>query len=135
MSFEIIGHTADVGLTASATTLEATFAEATRALCTISGTWQPGPGVDTPIEVNGGDVGAVLVDWLGEIVYLQDARDSLVAGVQVTEASDTAATGLVTLAPRGGASPEGTAVKAITYHQLSVTRKASGWTARVFVDV
>ena len=135
MSFEIIGHTADVGLTASAATLEETFTEATRALCTISGTWNPGPGVDTSIEVDGGDVGAVLVDWLGEIVYLQDARDSVVAGVQVTEASDTAAKGFVTLAPRGEASPEGTAVKAITYHQLSVTPIDSGWTARVFVDV
>ena len=135
MSFEIIGHTADVGLRASAATLEATFAEATRALCSISGTWKPGPGTDTSIEVTGGDVGAVLVDWLGEIVYLQDARDSVIAGVQVNEAGETSATGSVTLAPRGGTSPEGTAVKAITYHQLSVTPIDSGWTARVFVDV
>jgi SHS2 domain-containing protein len=43
--------------------------------------------------------------------------------------------GTVRLTPRGDIEPEGTAVKAITYHQLAVDERADGWHVTVFVDV
>jgi SHS2 domain-containing protein len=43
--------------------------------------------------------------------------------------------GTVVLSPRGDERLEGTAVKAVTYHQLRVEPTASGWVAEVYVDV
>jgi len=88
-----------------------------------------------PIEVSANDVAGALVDWLEEILYLQDARDSVVTGLGVERAHDSGARGWVEIAPRDR-ELEGTAVKAITYHQLQVTEQPDGtWTAIVFVDI
>lgn len=135
MAFEILEHTADVGVRASGASLEEAFHEATLGLLHITGTWRPGDGEEVRLEFAGTDPGSLLVDWLGEIVYLQDARDAVISGIEVTEATAERVAGTIRLAPRGEASPEGTAVKAITYHQLAVERMEAGWTVTVFVDV
>ena len=132
--FEIIEHTADVGVLASGSTLEECFEQATRGLLDITGAWAPGDGERTEIRVEGRDLGSVLVDWLSEVLYLQDARDAVITDIGVEQVSDNSATGWVGLTPRTS-ELSGTAVKAITYHQLSVDRTAEGWTTRLIVDV
>jgi SHS2 domain-containing protein len=77
----------------------------------------------------------VLVDWLEEVLYLQDAGDRVITEVKVTSVSDTEAAGWVGTAPRAR-ELEGTAVKAITYHQLEVTQADDGgWFATVYFDI
>ncbi len=87
------------------------------------------------ITVEAPDRAALLADWLEEVLYLQDARDAVVTDLKVDEASETRATGWVKIAPRERRL-EGTAVKAITYHQLAVTQEPDGtWEAVVYVDI
>ena len=135
MTYKILEHTADVGVRAVGGTLAEAFREATLGLLDITGTWSPGGGEEVPLEFTGTDAGSLLVDWLGEILYLQDARDAVVSGIDVDEATDKRVSGKVRLSPRGDVVPEGTAVKAITYHQLAVELSEDGWTITVFVDV
>ena len=135
MAFEIVEHTADVGIKASGATLEEAFRETTLGLLEITGTWVPGVGEEVELEFISTDAASLLVDWLGEILYLQDARDALVAGVEVREVNQERLVGTVTLTPRGEVDPEGTAVKAITYHQLAVDEFEDGWHVTVYVDV
>jgi SHS2 domain-containing protein len=135
VAYEIVEHTADVGIRASARTLADAFREATLGLLEITGTWAPDGGETFRLEFDGTDAGSLLVDWLGEILYLQDAHDSLVSGLEVEHAGEHHAAGTVALAPRGDIDPEGTAVKAITYHQLAVEERTDGWHITVFVDV
>ena len=135
MAYEIVEHTADVGIRASGPTLAEAFREATLGLLEITGTWVPGGGETFELDFEGTDPGSLLVDWLGEILYLQDAHDSMVSGVEVRQAEPTKVAGAVTLTPRGDIDPEGTAVKAITYHQLAVEEADDGWHVLVFVDV
>ena len=135
MSYEIVEHTADVGVRASGSTLEEAFREATLGLLNITGTWAPGEGEDVNVSLSATDHGSLLVDWLGEVLYLQDARDSVVTGVSVEAVTDSEVRGVLTLSPRGDVSPEGTAVKAITYHQLAVEHAQGAWHITVFVDV
>ena len=135
MTYEIVEHTADVGVRASGPTLEEAFREATLGLLDITGTWAPGAGEEVRVALSATDHGSLLVDWLGEVLYLQDARDSVVAGVSIELVSETEVRGVLTLTPRGDVSPEGTAVKAITYHQLAVEESAGAWHITVFVDV
>jgi SHS2 domain-containing protein len=135
VAYEIVEHTADVGIRASASSLAEAFRETTLGLLEITGTWTPNGGERFELQFEGTDPGSLLVDWLGEILYLQDAHDSMVSGIEVVTAEPTKVVGTVTLTPRGDIDPEGTAVKAITYHQLSVEERDGAWQVTVFVDV
>jgi SHS2 domain-containing protein len=135
VAYVILEHTADVGVRASGGSLVEAFREVTLGMLEITGTWAPNGGEEVHLEFTGDDPGSLVVDWLSEILYLQDARDAVVSGVTVEEADDTKVSGTVKLSPRGDVVPEGTAVKAITYHQLSVGLSEDGWTITVFVDV
>ena len=133
--FEILEHTADVGVRARGSTREDVFEQATRGLLDITGATSTGPGERIAIEVTANDGGGVLVDWLEEVLYLQDARDSVVTAIEVERADDSGASGWVEIAPRGK-DLEGTAVKAITYHQLEVSEQHDGtWIAVVYFDI
>ena len=132
--FEILEHTADVGVRATAATVEGVFEQATLGLLEITGAAAAGTGERIPISVEAGDLGALLVDWLEEVLYLQDARDAIVGEVSVTRIADGRAEGSVAIAPRDR-DLEGTAVKAITYHQLSVEEVEGAWIAVVYFDI
>jgi SHS2 domain-containing protein len=134
-TFEILEHTADVGILARGDTVEEVFEQATLGLTDILGISQPGRGGPVVVEVAGDDLGSLLVDWLSEVLWLHDSRDAFVTNVEVLSVKDGRAVGAVTLVPRRGADVTGTQVKAITYHQLAVEEVPDGWTARVFVDV
>jgi SHS2 domain-containing protein len=87
------------------------------------------------VEVAASDPGGLLVDWLNEVLWLREVRDALVAGVKVERVTDGTAAGSVALAA-GGPGPDGTFVKAVTYHRLRVEPDpAGGWIAEVYLDV
>jgi SHS2 domain-containing protein len=132
--YEILEHTADVGVRARAPSLEGVFEQATYGLLEISGAYQEGEGAEVRIEVSARDLPAVLVDWLSEVLYAQDARDAIVTKVSVTTVHPGSAVGSIALRDRPGML-EGTAVKAITYHQLKVAQEDGEWVAEVYVDV
>ncbi len=135
--FQILEHTADVGVRSWGPSVEEAFAQATLGLLGIVGVWQPDASGETrreEITLEGRDLGALLVDWLGEVLYLQDAHDVVISGFEVTQVDDRRAAGWVEVAPRPQ-EIEGTAVKAVTYHQLSVERVDSRWVATVYLDI
>jgi SHS2 domain-containing protein len=133
--YEVLEHTADVGVRATGPTLEEVFEQATRGLAAIIGAWRSDGGERVQVDVEADDLGGLLVDWLSEILYLHDARDVVITGLRVTHVGDGHARGWVTLEPRGDRILEGTQVKAVTYHQLAVEPMAEGWRATVFFDV
>lgn len=132
--YEVLEHTADVGIRARADTLEGLFREATLGLLGITGATAQGVGEAVPIEVSARDLGGALVEWLDEVLYLQDARDAVITDVELEAVDEGVARGTVGVAPRA-TTLEGTAVKAVTYHQLRVEREEDGWVAEVYFDV
>ena len=132
--FEILEHTADVGVRATSSSVEGVFEQATLGLLDITGTLVPGSGENITIEVEADDLGALLVYWLEEVLYLQDARDSVIRDIDVETVEGGRAKGSVSIAPRTE-QLEGTAVKAITYHQLRVEETDEGWVAVVYFDI
>jgi SHS2 domain-containing protein len=134
-SFEILEHTADVGVRATGTTLEEVFEQAARGMCEIAGIWRSEQGKQVDIEVEADDLGGLLVDWLSEILYLHDARSAAVSGIEVHAAGEGRAAGTLSLAPLEEGLSEGVQVKAVTYHQLRVEPTADGWTADVYLDI
>jgi SHS2 domain-containing protein len=133
--FEVVEHTADVGVRAVGSSLKECFRQMTLGLLEICGAYRPDGGDNRDISVEADDLGALLVYWLEEVLYLQDSADAVVTDVTVDRVESMEARGSVSIVPRGDDVLEGTAVKAITYHQLSVARTEEGWAATVFFDI
>ena len=135
--FELLEHTADVGIRAWAGSLEEAFERATEGLAEVLGALRPGDGdgEPVPVEVTADDLGGLLVDWLNEVLWLREVRQAALAGVEVERVGDGVARGTVALAS-GGAAPDGTFVKAVTYHRLRVEPDpGGGWLVEVYLDV
>jgi len=88
------------------------------------------------IEVRGEDREELLVNWLGELLYLLESRQFLPALISIKEISEQRLLADVrgeTLDPERHALER--EVKAVTFHQLRVEETADGWRAQVYVDL
>ena len=135
-AFELLEHTADVGIRATGDSPEEVFAAAAEGLASILGAWFPGEGEEHPIEVHADDQAGLLVSWLDELLYLHESRDAVFGGFDVRRVEDSELEAGVRLAPRGNRDLEGVGVKAATYHRVRLEREPNrGWVADVYVDV
>ena len=134
--FEVVEHTADVGLVAHGRSLEELFANAARGMMHFL----IDPAAVRPVErrareVEAGDREGLLVNWLNDLLLLLNADGFVPADFEVSELSDTMLRGDVLGEP---VDPQRHRfhldVKAATYHQLYV-RKNEFWEARVIFDV
>ena len=88
------------------------------------------------MSVEAGDRDALLVAWLNELLYLYETQGLIGADCVIRSMTDMGLSAEVW----GEAVDRArhmivSHVKAVTYHQLYVGRTASGWEARVVVDV
>lgn len=85
------------------------------------------------------DVEMLLFDFLGELVYLKDARRLLLRVLNIAITDDNGVLELaVTLAGEPidpSRHPLNTDVKAVTMHLFEVSQKNGGWQATVVLDV
>jgi len=136
---EIFDHTADVGLKARADTpgeLMEALAEGLADL--ICPQRQVEPVRTRQISVRAEDLEALAVDFLAEVMNLLQVERFVVAAVRVTDIDPAAASLTAELAgePYDPARHEiATEVKAVTYHQLRITRDGQTWTGRVILDL
>ncbi len=133
--FEILEHTADVGLRLHADRLEEVFEAAGEGFATLQDSWFPGEGEGREVRVTADGLPDLLLSWLDELLYLQEAEDAVFGGFDVDYASETELRGFVTLAPRGDRVLEGVAIKAATYHRLRFDRTPTDWFAEIYLDV
>ena len=132
--YEIIEHTADVGIEGTAPSLEGVFEQIAHGLFEILGGWEPGPGETIELQLEPADNAGLLVDWLNELLYIQDTRDIVFTKLDVGKIDDSGLSATIAIKPRTAAL-DGTAVKAATFHRLSVEERDGTWFARVYLDV
>jgi SHS2 domain-containing protein len=133
--YEILEHTADVGIRAWGRTLDAAFEQAAWALVDILGATAGTPRRRVRLRAEGQDEGALLVDFLNELIALHETEEAAFASFSVRIVPPRSLVAEVGLAPVE-AEPETTGVKAATYHQLRVDRRAEGGVeAVVYLDV
>lgn len=137
--YEIIEHTADVGVLAHGNSPEEVFEHAALGLLEIAGAVDPqstGVTEHSVLLEGAGDLAALMVDWLNELIWIQESNPGRVTRV-VVDAVDVDA-GSVKASmwtdPRSPAA-DGTAVKAATFHQIEVQPEGDGWRVRVYLDV
>ena len=88
------------------------------------------------MRVEGPDPAGLLVNWLSEILYLQDTEGWLFSDFEILSLDDRSVSALA----RGEKFDRGRhqlklLVKAITYHQLALEKSGDGWRAQVYVDI
>ncbi len=136
-NYRLLEHTADMGIEAWATTLDALFVCAARGLLEILfGRRCPVEAQQKlKIELQAANWEELLVAWLGEILFLVEQRGFCPAVFHLEELVDHRLTvRLVGEYTREGLSPL-REVKAVTYHRLLVQEQSGGWQARVYLDL
>jgi SHS2 domain-containing protein len=136
--YRVLEHTADVGFEARGRTCAEVFRNAGRALMSLivdPASVQPQQTVSIPARAR--DPEGLLVNWLSEILYLQDTSRWLFCDFDIQ-----ALTGQSIVSAGQGERFNrdrhqiNLLVKAITYHQLVFEKKAEGdWRAQVYVDI
>ena len=135
-SFEYIDHTADVGIRVEAPTLEDIFETAGLAFTELVTTVA---SIDCRekrrFQLEEGDIETLLVSWLQELLYLLDTEDLVFGRFQVKLDNFS----LEAVAWGDVFDPNihtmKTEIKAVTYHQLEVTRSDRGWQAQIIFDI
>jgi SHS2 domain-containing protein len=132
-------HTADIGAAVWAPTLRGLFAEASMALNRlICDPRSVRPRQGSLVEVAGSSLEDLLVRWLSEILFLHETRRLVFTACTLQQVDRRI------LRARGTARGETCdprrhrllrEVKAVTYHQIALTRSRGVWRVRIVFDV
>jgi SHS2 domain-containing protein len=135
--YELVDHTADVGVRAWAPSREGVFEEAAKAAFSLICDPLTIDQTEThELRLDAEDRELLLVAWLNELIYVSEAKRMLFVDFELVELDDTHLVARVTgeqLDPSRHAICGG--VKAATLHELSLTEGPSGWEAFVILDV
>ena len=145
LDYEIISHTADVKLKAYGATREELFSNALNGMfqlmrpivpsCTIINdrvVCKSLPITRTVVQYSP-DIGALLVDFLSSALYLSDVHNEAYFAAEFSSL-----TPMSVHAQLRGVAIEGieaAEIKAVTYHDLEVTRHSNGWQAYLVFDI
>ncbi len=135
--FEILDHTADIGVIVYGENLKALFENAGKAFFhLITDMRKVKPRLERKIVVRGEGLDRLMVDWLSELLYLHDVENLLFKEFKVESVGED---GLKAVA-KGEPFKEGfhvikTEVKAVTYHQIEVRKEKGQWRSQVIFDL
>jgi SHS2 domain-containing protein len=133
--FRLLEHTADLGLEARGADLCAALDRAVAALgCILAGQEQadlsPGPA----LELTEDDPDALVVALLSECLFQLEVEGWLARGARLEPLPHGGVHGRLLGEPWDPERHDGVAIKAITWHQLSVERGPQGLTITAYVD-
>ena len=134
--FEILNHTADVGIIAYGSDMNEAFANAAKGMFSlITELGDVEEVMHRDIELNAPDQESLLVEWLNELIYIFDAENLLFKRFDITQLSNTH------LKARSYGHKVDSSkhklklgVKAATYHMLKID-KSDGSKVQVLFDI
>jgi SHS2 domain-containing protein len=135
--FRFLDHTADLGILVYGRNLEELFGNAGEAFFDIiTDLRRVREDTEKTIRVESSSLEDLMVNWLGELLYLHDVDGLLFKSFSIDELNG----GKMKARARGEAFQEErhvikTEIKAVTYHQLQVKEERGGWMARIIFDV
>jgi SHS2 domain-containing protein len=135
--FELLDHTADVGIVAHGASLEEAFEHAALGMFSVM------VELDTVrereerrVEVEADDLEGLLVAWLSELLYLVDTEGLLFRRFKVVGLDERHMQAHAWGEP---IDPErhrlGVGIKAVTRHMLAIERQPTGYRVRVIFDI
>lgn len=140
MAYHLIEHTADLGIEATAGSLDELFVECLRAQTDcLTRLDRVAEKESRELILGARELPDLLLDFLSEAIYLFETEGLVLATarVNVSQAADGWSVDGVVAGEQFELARHGlkTLLKAVTYHQLSVGRGGDGWVARVIFDI
>ena len=134
--FEIVDHTADVGIVAHGATLPELFANAAAGLATIvTDRDRVEERASRRLRVEAEDRAGLLAALLSELLFLLEVERFVTRRIEVESVSDIEAVATAFGEPICDRHEFLAEVKAVTHHDLSVERDGDAWRATVLFDV
>jgi protein archease len=137
IGYELVDHTADIGVRVWAPTAEEVFEEAGRALFSlVCDPLHVDERETVDVALEGEAMDLLLAAWLNELLYVFEARRLVLTDFRVLELGERSLRARVSgepLDPDGHVLCGG--VKAATLHELSLKRRGDGWEGFVLLDV
>jgi len=135
--FEIIDHTADIGIVAFGTDIKQVFANAALGLFTLmADTDDFKEDVERELKLSAEDVEVLLVEWLNELIYIFDVEHIFFKRFEVDEITSTQIKarcfGEKIKTSRHKLKRE---IKAATYHMLKINKEDAGYKVQVIFDI
>ncbi len=135
--FEILDHTADIGLVVYGENLGALFENAGEAFFRlITDLGKVRPRIERRITIEGESLDRLMVDWLSQLLYLHDVESLLFKAFKVEAVGEDGLRAIAKGEPyQEGAHVIKTEVKAVTYHRIEVRQEKGRWRAQVIFDL
>ncbi|BBO71024.1 protein archease [Desulfosarcina alkanivorans] len=136
-TYTLLDHTADLRIRVSGTDPADLFQNAGLALFDlIADPVRLKPREIIEVAVTGDDPADLMVNYLRELLYLWTGEEKLVERIDIVHLTDTAVSARVSADRyQPGRHEIRNEIKAVTYHQIEVSRTESGWRAMVVFDI
>ncbi|MDH5781892.1 MAG: archease [Dehalococcoidia bacterium] len=136
-AFEIIDHTADVGIIAYGADIEELFSNAALALFSlITAPESVEEKLHLDLEVSSEDRDSLLIEWLNELIYLFDVNHILFNHFDIKSLTHNELKATCYGEDFNPMKHKITAgVKAATYHMLKLDKSDDGFKAQVILDI
>ena len=136
-TYEIIDHTADLGIIVKGPDVKHLFINAAEAMIDLMVKGEINDIITTrDVLIEGTDFPDLMVRWLGEILYLFEGEDLIVHSIEIKSIGPMQLHATLTLGSfEPGRHQALREIKAVTYHGISVGKVNSGWEARVIFDI
>lgn len=135
--YDLIDHTADVGVAIQGTSLREVFEKAAYALFDLQVGLEGVQAIESrTIQVEATDLEDALVRWLQRLLVLMDIENMVFCQFHVTQVHPTGV-----CATAWGEKLDPTRhelkgqIKAVTYHELEIKETTEGWRAQIIFDV
>ncbi len=136
--YTLLDHTADLGIIVKGNDLPDLFESAALAMTQIMVRQKKNLNQYDKIEISisGEDLADLMVQWLGEILYLFEGEKSIFVSSVFDIISSSRLKAIVKITPFDPNADEVlTEIKAVTYHQSQVNKVNSHWEARIIFDL
>ena len=136
-AFDIIDHTADMGITAYGKDIKQLFSNAALALFSlITDVRSIKEQLQHGVEINSENKDDLLVEWLNELIYLFDAKHLLFNHFEIESISNNKLKATCYGEKFNPARHRiKIDVKAATYHMLKIVQGSEGYSAQVIFDI
>jgi SHS2 domain-containing protein len=135
--FEVIDHTADIGIVAYGADIKQVFANAALGLFNLMADLDDfEEGMQRDLELSAGDVEVLLIEWLNELIYIFDVEHIIFKKFEIEKLTSTEVKARCfgeKMEP--GRHKLKREVKAATYHMLRISKEDGTYKVQVIFDI
>jgi len=135
--FEVIDHTADIGIVAYGADIKQLFANAALGLFNLMADLDGlKENIKRDIELSAEDIEILLIEWLNELIYISEVEHVIFQRFEISELSNTQlkATCFGTKIKPGQHRLK-REIKAATYHMLQLNKEDGNYKVRIIFDI